>query len=263
MSSSCIVCNDVSKLTDPNNDPYITLAPYYDALFGWNTNNEINFVLEVFKKQDTPIRKVLDAACGTGRHATLLKQSGYDILCLDTSVAMLKIAGQKQLVTVQADIRNMSYENQFDAVLLLFSSFQYMLTNEDANRSLNSIYRALKKNGIIIMDVWNAWDKLYHYRERGEEVAETEDFKVLRITNSEVGLTDQTYLLGEVLLVEKEGRFEMHHNVHKMRLYSPLELIALVEAAGFEIKEKYANFNTTEPFEMSPNPEVLVLVAKK
>lgn len=157
----------------------------------------------------------------------------------------------------------MPYTDQFDAILLLFSSFQYILTNNDARSALNSIYRALKKDGVFILDVWNAWHKLYHYRDRGEEMAETENCKVLRITNSEVGLTDQTYLLGEVLLVEKEGRFEMHHNLHKMRLYSPLELIALVEAAGFEVKEKYANFNHTEQFEMSLDPEVLVLVTKK
>lgn len=244
-------------------DPYTTLAPYYDALFGWHTERETNFVLEVFKSWEWPIQRILDAACGTGRHATILQHAGYDVLCIDRSAAMLNAAKRKNLKTVQEDIRKMSYTAEFDAILLLFSSFQYLLTNEDAKQALKSIYRALKKNGAFILDVWNAWHKLIHYRERGEEVAETNDFKVLRITNSELGLTDQTYLLGEVLLVEKEGKFEMHHNMHKMRLYSPLELIGLMETTGFNIKKKYANFNLTEPFETSLDPEILVLVAQK
>ncbi len=176
---------------------------------------------------------------------------------------MLNAAKRKNLTTVQADICKMSYTDEFDAILLLYSSFQYFLTNEDAKQALKSIYRALKKNGAFILDVWNAWHKLFHYRERGEEMAETNDFKVLRITNSELGLTNQTYMLGEVLIVEKEGKFEMHHNIHKMRLFSPLELIGLMETIGFNIIKKYANFNLTEPFETSLDPEILVLVAKK
>ena len=241
----------------------MTLASYYDALFGWHTEREANFVLEVFKNWGNPILKVLDAACGTGRHATIFQQSGYDVLCLDLSPAMLKVAQNKGLATVQADIRTMSYPNQFDAVILLFSSFQYMLTNKDAKQALNCIYRALKKDGVFILDVWNAWHKIHHYRDRGEEIAETKDFKVLRITNSELGLTDQTYLLGEILLVEKEGKFEMHHNVHKMRLYSPLELSSLIESVGFTLEGKYANHDLNDHFEASNDPEVLVLVAKK
>ncbi|MFQ6124800.1 MAG: class I SAM-dependent methyltransferase [Candidatus Heimdallarchaeota archaeon] len=244
-------------------DPYTTLASYYDALFGWHTERETNFVLEVFKSWDRPIKRILDAACGTGRHAKILQHAGYEVLCLDRSTAMLKVAKRKNLTTIQADIRKMSYAAEFDAVLLLFSSFQYMITNNDAKQALKSIYRALKEKGVFILDIWNAWYKLFHYRNRGEEMAETDDFKVLRITNSEIGLTDQTYQLGEVLLIDKEGKFEMHHNVHQMRLYSPLEIVAFVEAAGFEIKNKYANFNLQERFETSLDPEIMVIVAKK
>jgi SAM-dependent methyltransferase len=250
-------------LTNSNNDPYITLAPYYDALFEWNTEKEINFILEVFQNWEYPIENVLDAAGGTGRHSSLLQDSGFNVLCLDISEAMLNAAKTKNLKTVQADIRSLSYSNQFDAILLLFSGIQYMLTNEDVKNALNSIYRALKKNGVFILDLWNAWHKLYQYRDRGEEIAETEDFKVLRITNSELGLIDQSYILGEVLLIEKNGNFEMHHNIHNMRLFSPLEISNLLETAGFEIKETYANFNITERFEESPDPEIMVIVAKK
>jgi len=90
-----------------------------------------------------------------------------------------------------------------------------------------------------------------------------EDFKVLRITNSELGLVDQSYILGEVLLVEHNGNFEMHHNIHKMRLFSPLEISAFIESAGFKIIEKYANYNYTETFEDSNDSDFMVIVAKK
>jgi len=147
------------------------IAPYYDLIynkrFKEKTNEEISFVQNFLPKGG----KILDIACGTGRHSIELKRQGYDVIGIDISHEMLQIAKNKtknlkfNIKFIQADAKQMPLLNQFVGAICLFSSFCHILTENDQQKVVSEIYRVLKKDGIAIIDVanWNwikkEWDK--------------------------------------------------------------------------------------------------------
>ena len=94
-------------------------------------------------------KKVLDVGCGTGRWSKLFIQKGGDVLGIDTSKEMLKLAKKvKKLKTKYMDARNITLPaNSFDFV---FSSL--MLTHlKDYKKAIEQMIKVLKPGGTLIV----------------------------------------------------------------------------------------------------------------
>jgi SAM-dependent methyltransferase len=104
--------------------------------------------------------EVLDVGCGYGRHALELAQQGLRVTGLDLSLPLLIRAAddaQRRALTVNfvhADMREMSFGNQFDGAYCVLSSFGYF--DEETNlRVATAICRALKPGGRFLLDIIN------------------------------------------------------------------------------------------------------------
>jgi ubiquinone/menaquinone biosynthesis C-methylase UbiE len=105
--------------------------------------------------------RVLDMACGYGRHVLAFREQGVDAYGLDLSMDLLRRARELptpelvDLRLVRADTRAVPFQrNTFDAVVVLFSSFGYF--GEDGDRAmLGEIARVLKMNGVVVLDLMN------------------------------------------------------------------------------------------------------------
>src|SRR5512145_3011438 len=101
-------------------------------------------------------QRVLDCPCGYGRHSIGLARSGMDVVGADINSEELAFANQKaeQLTNirfVKQDMRCLSFESQFDAVINMFYSFGFFETDEQNFQVLSGFYRALKPNGLFLM----------------------------------------------------------------------------------------------------------------
>jgi predicted RNA methylase len=103
---------------------------------------------------------VLDLACGTGRHAVDLARRGYEVVGFDLSLAMLARAGDEaqdreaKLNFVQGDMREMSFDEQFDGVFCWNTSFGYFEEEKNA-LVIDRIHRSLRAGGLFLLDVVN------------------------------------------------------------------------------------------------------------
>jgi ubiquinone/menaquinone biosynthesis C-methylase UbiE len=105
--------------------------------------------------------RLLDMACGYGRHVLAFREQGVDAYGMDLSMDLLRRA--RELPTpemidtrlVRGDVRCVPFQrNTFDAVVVLFSSFGYF--GEDGDRAmLGEIARVLKLNGVVVLDLMN------------------------------------------------------------------------------------------------------------
>ncbi len=104
--------------------------------------------------------EVLDLACGYGRHALELAQTGLRLTGLDLSLPLLiraaDTAQRRGLAVnfVHADMREMTFDSRFDAAYCVLSSFGYF--DEETNlRVASGICRALKPGGRFLLDIIN------------------------------------------------------------------------------------------------------------
>ena len=114
--------------------------------------------------------RVLDLACGTGRHAMELAAMGYLVEGSDISSGMVAVA-RKSASERALDVRfhESSFQTadaipgSFDVVLAMFASLGYLTSYADFELTLNNIAKKLAPGGVFIFDVWNGTAVLPQY----------------------------------------------------------------------------------------------------
>ena len=85
-------------------------SKYYHILYKNRDINEAKFFIEnLITKLDLKDKKILDLACGKGRHARLFNELGFNVVGIDLSLNSIneaKIFENKTLKFFQLDMRN-------------------------------------------------------------------------------------------------------------------------------------------------------------
>jgi len=135
-------------------------APYYSLLYNNRDETEaqqfINALIQYLNPQSNA--RILDLACGKGRHAKYLASLGYDVTGIDLSVSSIREATKFQNKTLHFyvhDMRNLFRINYFDFVFNFFTSFGYFNNERDNIKALKAIGKGLKPDGKLVIDFMN------------------------------------------------------------------------------------------------------------
>ncbi len=137
-------------------DEYKVLAGIYDIL---NPKEEVFEQKEFFESlvKQYSVTRVLDCACGTGWHLSMLHDMGLTAFGSDISPEMLAMAKLnlegKYVPLKEGDFRKLDYvwADQYEMVLCLTTSLPHMLTDEDVVTALNSMYGRVKDGGVLVI----------------------------------------------------------------------------------------------------------------
>lgn len=135
-------------------------SPYYHILYHQRNDDEAEFLIDnlcTFLKPDID-SKLLDIACGRGRHSVYLNKKGYDVTGIDLSVSNIRYAQQferENLHFYVHDMRSRFYINYFDIAFNLFTSFGYFDTERDHLSALKTFNKSLNKKGLLVLDYLN------------------------------------------------------------------------------------------------------------
>ncbi|HLT33244.1 MAG TPA: class I SAM-dependent methyltransferase [Aquaticitalea sp.] len=101
--------------------------------------------------------KILDLACGKGRHSVYLNSLGYDVTGVDLSPKSIAYAKQFENDTLHFEVHDMCkpYNGQFDAVFNLFTSFGYFDKEDDNLNTIKAIKADLNETGFGVIDFMN------------------------------------------------------------------------------------------------------------
>ena len=101
--------------------------------------------------------RVLDVACGAGRHARALEAAGARCVGLDLSMALLRVArGVTGAPLVRADMRTLPVRpGSMDLTVNLFTSFGYFERDEEHTAALHEMVATLRPQGWFVIDFLN------------------------------------------------------------------------------------------------------------
>ncbi len=136
-------------------------SPYYEILYKNRNEDEASQFIDKLLSYlaPAPTSKFLDAACGKGRHAIYLNSKGYDVTGIDLSGPSILHASKYRNDNLSFFVHDMRKEfrnDHFDYIFNFFTSFGYFDNEQDNTDTINAFNTALKKNGILILDFFNA-----------------------------------------------------------------------------------------------------------
>lgn len=179
---------------------------------------------------------ILDLCCGHGRHAIPLAQRGYQVTGQDLSEVFLREAeraAQAQGVPVHwvhGDMRNIPYENEFDAVINIFTAFGYFENQDEDQKVLRQVSKALKPGGLFLLETLHREGlmrqyvpHMISYYPEGLIELEERSFDLLT-SRSEVKIT----------MIYPDGQRKEYGFSH--RVYTLTELAQMLTLAGLQVK---------------------------
>jgi len=135
-------------------------SPFYHVLYSQRDDAEAEFLIDNLSAYLRPEAgsRILDIACGRGRHAVYLHKKGYDVTGIDLSEQNIRYAQQfeqKNLHFFVHDMRRLAFINYFDIALNLFTSFGYFESEKDHVNALKAFRKGLKTEGTLVIDYFN------------------------------------------------------------------------------------------------------------
>lgn len=160
-------------------------TPYYHILYQERDHSEAASFIENLKSflKIPPKSRILDLACGRGRHAFYLNNLGFDVTGLDIAdenIAFAKRLENESLHFYKHDMRKPFRSNYFNYVFNLFSSFGYFKTEKEHIDTIKYAAISLKKGGIMAIDFFNSHKVRNDYVKEELKTVEGIDFHIRR-----------------------------------------------------------------------------------
>lgn len=182
-------------------------------------------------------RRVLDLACGPGRHSAALASRGALVVGYDLSRVLLRRARELAVPRarfVRGDIRELPFRpGAFDVTVNLFTSFGYFADDLEHGQVLREAARTLAPGGFFILDYFHAASVRRGLVPREEQQVGPERVIIERRISP-----DDRFVVKDLRLVNEGRTFE-----ERVRLFAPADLKRLLEETGFQIGHTFGAYD--------------------
>lgn len=216
-------------------------SQYYDLLYKDKPYHAETDYLSTLIQQNLPAAKsIIELGSGTGKHASLLAEKGYQILGLERSPEMVEIANliANEKISFQiADISNFEIGQSFDIALSLFHVISYLTDNNTLINTFNRVKKHLNTDGLFIFDVWHSPAVYAQIPEKRVKTLKNDDIEIIRyahpIIDAERNIVEVNYTIEAKSL--HNGQTDIIEEKHPMRHFNRPEIELLAYATGFEV----------------------------
>lgn len=192
--------------------------------------------------------RVLDVACGPGRHARALEGAGARCIGLDLSMVLLRRAREITAAPlVRADMRRLPIRRRsMDLTVNLFTSFGYFADDAEHTTALAEMAGTVRPGGWFALDFLNAELVRASLVPSGTATLDGQDVAVTR------DLLDGGRFVQKTMRAD-DGRVWRE----RVRLFNAAELEEMLADAGIAIAARFGDYSGGPP--SASAPRVLLL----
>lgn len=232
-------------------------TPYYHLLYSNRNYTEAEYFITKLTAELglPPSSKIIDLACGRGRHSVFLNKLGYDVLGLDLSRQNIEFDKQFENETLFFDVhdmRNPINTDPADAVFNLFTSFGYFDHEKDDKNVFESVYNVLKPGGFFVLDYLN------------EEYVRRSIVPESIIQRGDINFKISKKIEGTHII--KDIRFEadgnLYHFFEKVKLHTLETIHSYAAECGFERIKIWGDYQLND-FDKETSQRCINLFKKK
>ena len=244
-------------------------SKYYDLLYqDKDYSGETEYLKKLIRGNHPNPKTILELGCGTGKHAELLANKGFDLFCVDMSRDMLEAAKKrchyldKRISFYESDITTFKTDQLFDTVVSLFHVMSYQCDNKELNNAFKTASQHLKKDGIFIFDFWYGPAVLNDKPQNRIKKISNKELDVIRFAEPQMRLNDNIVEVNYDIIVKEKPKntiTEMNEK-HTMRYLFLPEIKYYLENNQFEFINAYQWMSLDQNIS---NAWYVVVIAKK
>ena len=211
-------------------------TPFYHILYKERDHTEAHAFMDTLTEYlNVPEGgRILDLACGRGRHALYLNKLGYDVTGVDLSDNSIAYAKQYENHRLRFLVHDMCEPvgQSFDAVFNLFTSFGYFEHDEDHLKTIKAIKSDLNADGFGVIDFMNSDFVKEHLVPEEEKTLKGIRFNIKRYTEGD-------YIMKDIAF---EVNGESYFFQERVRAFNLADFETLFEQAGVYLLDIFGDY---------------------
>lgn len=211
-------------------------TPYYHILYKDRNYREAQvFMDNLTHYLNLPEKaKVLDLACGKGRHSIYLNQLGFNVLGADLSENSIAEASKNANDTLHFEVHDMreKFEDKFDAIFNLFTSFGYFENDNDDLITLIAIKESLTEYGFAVIDFMNVHQVIANLVPEELKTVDGIDFHIKRYVAD-------NHIIKEIAF---EDQNEKYHFTEKVKALTLEDFQNMMNEAGIYLLDTFGDY---------------------
>ncbi len=211
-------------------------------------------VLSILRNLECQPNTVLDIACGEGTFAIAMAKTGLDVIGIDRSKEMLRIAREQAKAAnlliefYEMDMRQLDLRQSFDLITCWFDSLNYLLTLNDLKKAFKAIYDHMNPDGLFIFDM-NTIYWLKTLADRYAVIIEKETSDVFQVHRHTYDKTTRIATFHLIAFLKENDCWQRRvDETHHERGYTLDEIRSCLNTAGLSEIACYGNLEERLPY---------------
>jgi len=234
-------------------------SPFYHRLYFEHDEREAEEFIHglVHFLQPPPGSRMVDIACGRGRHSCMLAKMGFDVTGFDISFESIDYAKQFESDTLnfyQHDMRYPFWVNYFDYAFNFFTSFGYFATRREHDDAMRTIATSLRPGGIFVMDYLNT-----HYVE--DHLVHKELKNVAGTSYQIHRWDDETHFYKKIIITDASLIVPEEHTERVVK-FSLGDFTDMLSFQNMQVLEVFGD-HSLSPYDVRKTPRLIVVAKKK
>jgi SAM-dependent methyltransferase len=233
-------------------------SPFYHKLYFERDEKEAEaFIKKLIEHlKPAPGSRMLDVACGKGRHSKTLASLGFSVTGIDISydsIAYAKQFEKDNLDFFVHDMRLPAWGSYFDYAFNFFTSFGYFKTRREHDDAIRTIANSLKPGGRFVIDYLNV-----HYAEN--HIVHNEAKEVNGTTYNILRWHDETHFFKKIV-VDDPSLTQPLAYTEKVAKFSLGDFTDMLAFQGMQVQEVFGDYQFCK-YDVKGTPRLIIIARK-